>query len=113
MSKYLLLILSIILISGCWETEKGEKIGTIVKLNKQGFFIKTRECEIIRGGFNNGSGSFGKAFDFTIEDDSMSQIADKALNEQKLVKVKYHKEWFTMFRTETGDNSFLDSIEFV
>lgn len=112
MKKYLVIALCLF-ISGCWETEKGEKVGNIVKIGKQGFFIKTIEAELIRGNLNSGSGAFGKPFDFTIEDEKQALIAEKALNEQKSVKIKYHKEWLTFFRTETEDNSFLDDIEII
>lgn len=111
--KILIIALSIILLSGCWTTEKGTKIGTLVKIGKQGFLIKTNEAELIRGGLNNGSGVMGKPFDFTIEDDSMLVIANQALDQQKEVKITYHKEWITFWRTETDDNSFLDSIEII
>jgi hypothetical protein len=104
----------IMTLTGCWEREKGEKIGNIVKLAKEGAFIKTNECELIRGGMNNGSGSFGsKPFDFTIEDDKLLAIAQKALDEQKSVRIKYHKEFTSWARTETNDNSFLDDIEII
>lgn len=111
--KALITLLTCLSLSGCWETEKGEKIGTLVKLNKQGIFIKTNEAELIRGSMNSGSGSFGKSFDFTIESDEFNKIADSALEQQKTVRIKYHKELFTLFRTETSDNSFLDSIEII
>ena len=100
------------LLSGCWETEKGEKVGNIVKLAKEGTFIKTNEAELIRGGMNDGSGSFGKPFDFTIEDERLLGIVQKALDEHKSVRVKYHKELMTLFRCES-DNYFLDNIEII
>jgi len=84
------------LLSGCWETE----------------FIKTNEAELIRGGMNDGSGSFGKPFDFTIEDERLLGIVQKALDEHKSVRVKYHKELMTLFRCES-DNYFLDNIEII
>lgn len=103
-----------ILLTGCWETERGEKIGTLVKLGHQGKFIKTWEAELIRGGMNGGNGSFGtQPFDFTIEDDKLLLIAQKALDQQKTVRVRYHKEFGTLGRTETDDNSFLDDIEII
>jgi len=110
----LICISASMILTGCWETEKGEKIGIIVKLNKQGIFIKTNEAELIRGGMNNGNGSFGtKPFDFTVEDEKLLSIVQQALDEQKTVRIKYHKELATLARTETHDNSFLDDIEIV
>lgn len=108
---FTLIAISTILLQGCWVTEKGEKIGNIVKLGKQGMLIKTNEAELIRGGLNGGNGSFGKPFDFTIEDDSKLEILQKSLDNQIPVKVKYHKEFASLGRSETVDNSFLDDVE--
>ena len=50
----------------------GEKIGQVVKLSQEGIIRKTWEAQLIRGGMNGGSGSFGTVpFDFTIESDEM------------------------------------------
>lgn len=112
--KFFSMLLAASLVSGCWETEKGEKIGTIVKIGKVGFLIKTNEAELIRGGINNGNGGFGvKPFDFTIENEGLLAIANDALEKQKTVRIKYHKEFATLFRTETSDNAFLDGIEII
>jgi hypothetical protein len=114
MNKKIITLLLSLLITGCWETEKGEKVGIIVKLGKQGAFIKTNEAELIRGGMNNGNGSFGvRPFDFTIEDERLLRIVQKAFDEQKEIKITYHKEWATLWRTETSDNSFLDDVEII
>jgi hypothetical protein len=52
-------------------------------------------------------------FHFTIENEKLLEIAQKALDEQKEVKIKYHKELVTLLRTETSDNSFLDDIQII
>lgn len=108
--KKLLILLLPLLISGCWETESGDKVGTIVKFSKEGALIKTYEAELIRGGLNNGSGSFGRPFDFTVEDSSLIPIVQRAMENNNEVKIHYHREWITMWRCES-DNYFLDSIE--
>lgn len=115
MKKVLLVsaLFSTIILTGCWETSNGEKIGTIVKFAKEGMFIKTWEGELIRGGLNNGGGSFGKSFHFTVEDKSMVDEITYALETQKTLKVKYHQEFATLWRTETSDNTFLNSIEVI
>ncbi len=113
MKKIIIVCAAASLLSGCWVTERGEKIGTLVKVNKQGIFIGTHEAELIRGGMNNGSGSFGKPFDFTIENENDLDIAKEALEQQKAVKIKYHKEGIAaIWRTETRDNSFLAFFAF-
>lgn len=106
-----LAILSLVL-TGCWETKNGEKIGTIVKLSKEGVLIGTYEAELIRGGMNSGSGSFGSAFHFTVEDKRLLPIVQEALDKQREVKIKFHKELATIARCES-DNYFLDDISFV
>jgi len=112
--KKLFLLLLPILIAGCWETENGVKVGQLVKLNKQGWFIKTIEGELIRGSMKDGSGAFGKPFDFTVENQALADRLQFALENQKTVKLHYHKELTTWFaRTETSDNSFVDDVEFV
>lgn len=110
--KTIIALACVSLLSGCWETEKGEKIGNIVKLSKEGMFIKTNEAELIRGGMNDGSGSFGKPFHFTIEDEKLLITVQKALDEHKAVRVKYHKELATLWRCESN-NYFLDDIEII
>lgn len=111
--KKLVLVYLCILLSSCKLVSEGSKVGVIVKCAEEGFFIKTYECEIIRGGMSAASGTIGKAFDFTVENKSLIPLFDKALNEQKEVRVYYHKEWVTIWRTETSDNSFADRIEFM
>ena len=89
----------------------GEKVGIIVKCSDTGIFIKTHECDLIRGGINNGNGSFGGIFSFTSENKSDWDILKKSLEEQKEVKITYRQEKIAPFRTETEDNMFLESIE--
>jgi len=110
MKKILLIAIIVLSVSGCKETAKGEKIGNIVKCAYEGFFIKTYECELIRGNLTNGSGSFGKSFHFTVEDKDMIKKVDSYFDSQKEVVIEYHKEWITLWRTE-NDNYFLDDIK--
>ncbi len=105
------LVFAIINLSGCWKTAEGDKVGVVVKCAREGWFIKTFECELIRGGMNNASGAFGKPFYFTAENSNDIPILEEALNDQKEVHIKYHQELLSLWRTETEDNSFLDSIE--
>lgn len=99
-SKEILLLISaiistsILLISCSHVTATGEKTGTIVKLSKEGFFIKTYEAEMIKGGMNGGSGSFGvQPFNFTILNQSLLPIVQESFDKQKEITVKYHQEF--------------------
>ena len=40
---------------------QGEKIGVIIKVNKEGLFCTTWEVQMIRGGMSDGSGGVGGA----------------------------------------------------
>ncbi len=112
----LLLMLSIVpLLSGCGINTSpgtGEKVGQIVKLNKQGLIRDTWEGQLIRGGMNNGSGSFGMVpFEFTVDDDSILQKVKDALDKQTEVKIKYRMEGlYSLFRTDSSGH-FITGIE--
>ena len=97
------------LITGCWVTSEGQKTGIIVKFASEGLFAKTYEAELIRGGFDSGTGTIGKSFHFTIENLALADKAKNAFEKQKEVIIKYHKEAFTgCTRGET--QIFLDDI---
>lgn len=112
LKRILIVTLIAFSLTACWETGKGQKIGTIVKLADEGVLIKTHEGQLIRGGINNGSGSFGQAFDFTIENIDTYNVALYAMNNQKEVKISYHTEFATLWRAESP-NVFVDKIEIV
>lgn len=98
------------LLTGCGDTGSGEKIGSIVKVAQQGLFVKTWECQIIRGGLNNGGGVVGQAFDFTVEDPKLVERVQVYLNNQQEVKIRYRMEAITWLRSESR-GYFLVSIE--
>lgn len=112
MKKFSMIFIFVLLLQGCWETENGEKIGTIVKLAKEGMFIGTYEAELIRGGMNNGNGSFGKSFHFTVEDRRLLPIINQSLEQQKTIKIKYHSEAFTALGRSEG-RTFVDKVEII
>lgn len=99
-----------LVLCGCWGTGDGEKVGQIIKLNRQGAFCKTWEAELIRGGLNNGSGAASTVFDFTIEDMRLLPQIQDALDKQYEVKIHYNMELATLCRSDSG-NHFLTGIE--
>lgn len=113
MKKLLLVALLPLALTSCWETAKGDKVGVVVKCASEGVLIKTYECELIRGGMNSGSGSFGTPFHFTAENKADVPVLEDALNNQREVHISYHQELITLFRSETDNNMFLDSIQIV
>jgi hypothetical protein len=101
-----------IILTGCYTIEEGEKTGQIIGLKKSGIFVKTWECRIIRGGLQDGSGNIGTSLQLTIEDKSLLEKAKKYMDEKKMVSLKYHQEFITFFRSESdSENCFIDSIE--
>jgi len=104
-------------LAGCIQDSSGEKAGSITRLSKDGWIplCKTWEGEILRGGLNNGSGAFGAAFHFTIDDSALMDEVKKALESQQEVKIHYHHEKFVLLGTcsSKSDGYFLDSIEVI
>jgi len=112
--RYLLILIACLFLSACWTTGAGEKIGSIVKIAKEGVICKTWEVQLIRGGMNGGSGSFGVTpFNFVIENEDLLKKAQDALTTGSEVIIKYHHEAVTFCRNEGDDNNFLDDIQAV
>lgn len=113
MKKLPLVILLAALLTGCGLNKPGdgEKVGQIVKLSKHGFFAKTWEAQIIRGGFSGGSGTMGQAFDFTVESDEQAAKVRAFMEAQTEVRIHYRTEGiYSVLRSDTGGD-FLESIE--
>jgi hypothetical protein len=84
----------------------------MTKLAQQGVFVTTWEAELVRGGsFTGGTGVQGAPFDFTIDDPALLAKARDAFDNQKEVRIKYHKK--TLCWYSHSDCNFLDSIEIV
>jgi hypothetical protein len=109
-----LLALICLLFTGCGfgTPGQGEKIGQIVKVNRQGIIRDTYEAELIRGGMSGGSGTIGAtAFDFTIEDADLAKKAQEFMKNQTEVVIKYRMEGvYSALRTSSRGH-FLVSIE--
>lgn len=108
--KKILSILICLSLTACYQTQEGDKVGTITKLAKQGVIFGTWEGQIIRGGLSGGSGGFGQAFEFTVEKPEVLAQMQNAMNAQQEVRIHYHKEAITWLRSESGDY-FVDSVQ--
>jgi hypothetical protein len=100
---------SSLMLSGCGEKGTGEKVGVVTKLARSGFFCKTWEGQIIRGGLNAGSGAMGAAFDFTVEDLSLLPKIKEAMEKQQEIKITYREELMTFCRSDSNDH-FITSV---
>lgn len=110
------IILSLLFFCSCSiaTPKSGQKIGQIVKLSNDGFFVKTCEVELIRGGFSDGSGVMGNVFHFTIEKEELKTIAKKAMESQKEVIIEYEVELITsFFRSSEYPAHFITNIQIV
>jgi len=106
-----LAVIFALLLSGCWDTGTGEKVGTIIRLNQQGVLCKTYEGEIIRGGMAGGSGSFGTIFHFTVEGrpDLVAKLHEY-IEKQTEVKIIYRMELITVCRSDSEGVFLVDVI---
>ena len=95
-----------ILFTGCYETGRGEKIGQVVKINEaSGFLCKTVEVEIVRGGFNSGSGVNGQSLHFTVENNpGMVNTLKQAMLDGSEVVVTFSKEFVSICRSDSTNN---------
>src|SRR4029077_18527596 len=104
----------VVLLSGCGRlTGRGEKVGTIIKVSQEGFFFKTWEVEIIRGGMNGGSGGFStKPLHVTVMNEDLLPEVRRAFDEQKEVVVTYEEHLFVFTLTSecTDGCKYLTSI---
>jgi hypothetical protein len=102
MRLFLISIMCLSLAACGYVTGRGEKVGTIIKLSKEGVFVKTWEAEIIRGGMSNGSGGFSSTpFFFTIDDNALLAKVQTAFDSQKEIKIHYKRRaYFWTFTSE-------------
>ncbi len=109
------LILATITITGCGlnSPASGTRNGQIVMLKKEGIFSKTWECEILKGGMNNGSGSFGQPFYFTVESESDAKLLQAAMDSQQEIIIHYHKAGFYWCVSSASEGDFMDSFQVV
>lgn len=83
---------SILFLSGCGSgtsSGKGKKIGQIVKIGHHGLFCGTYEAELIRGGFNGGSGVNGSSLNFTIKNKKLYDQLVISMENQQEIELTY------------------------
>lgn len=102
--------LACVSLSGCGNVGNGEKVGQVVKLAETGIICKTWEGEIVRGGYNGGSGVQGASFDFTIEDPALLAQIQAALDGQYEIRLYYRTEMVTFCRSDSSDH-FVTKVE--
>ena len=102
--------LTALLLTGCGEIAQGTKVGQVVKVNESsGYFCKSVEVEIIRGGFNAGSGAMGGSLHFTIENNpKLVEMVKKAMIDGSEVEVDYRTEFVSFCRSDSQNTFGLD-----
>lgn len=109
-------LIAVLALCGCGHvTGNGTRIGTIIKLSDEGWWHKTHEIEIVRGGMNAASGGFGvKPFFATISDQYTYEQAQKYFNDQTEVEISYTETAASIWASEcAGDDedcAFVTSI---
>ena len=113
--KLLLSAAALFLFSGCGvngTNGSGEKVGQIVRVTKQGFITDTWEAELIRGGMNNGSGSFGTTpFHFTIKSRDEVEMLKKYMENQTEVILHYEVAGIYSLSDSDSGGTFMTSVE--
>lgn len=111
---FVLFIVAIILINPVKCTSKpgeGEKIGQVVKVNKEGWFSKTYEAELIRGGLSNGSGTVGtQSFNFTVPSNLVKDVKE-FMNTQQEVVINYDIDYICLKLNSASNCTFLTDIK--
>lgn len=110
---FIVLLIAVWCLFGCTKVvSEGEKVGTVIKVAKQGVVCNTWEGELIRGGMSNGSGGFSTTpLHFTINDNGLLQKTKEALDGQYEVKVRYVEYFGPMSCASDSSAYFLTSIE--
>lgn len=102
-------------LAGCLDYSDGDRIGTVVKLSKKGFFCKTWEGQMYLGGLKKHTNSDGNTsmvantWDFTVEDASYVPALQKALETGTPIKVRYNQEFATFCRSDS-ENYFITGV---
>jgi hypothetical protein len=73
----------------------GKKIGQVVKMGQYGMICDTYEGELVRGGFNGGSGVNGTAFHFSVKDEALYKRLLEVMEGQQEIEVTYTKSNFS------------------
>ncbi|GAB3253311.1 hypothetical protein GCM10027347_13030 [Larkinella harenae] len=108
MRLYLLLFVFLLIVFGvfyyltAWSYSDGERAGTISRYSRRGYVFKTWEGVLNVGGFSGETGSLTpQYFDFSVKDDSVAALINKAVRtgqrvtlhyEEKLVKLPWNGE---------------------
>jgi len=94
-------VVAALCLTGCGDAGDGQKIGTVIRFGTHGFFCKTWEGELIRGGFNGGTGATAGIFHFTVENPNIVPQIQKAMDDQTEVKITFHTERATFCRSDS------------
>lgn len=118
-NKLKLLISTVIVatLAGCGFNKQpgdGTRTGQVVMLKKEGIISETWEAEIIKGGMNGGTGSFGgQPFYFTVVSEEDAKALQSAMDSQREIEIKYHsKMFYSLFNSNSGGD-FLTSFTVV
>lgn len=107
-------------LAGCFEYSNGDRVGTITKFSKKGFFCKTWEGEMFLGGMRkksnyNEKGEFtgtsvvANVWPFTVEDETLVPLVKAALESGEPVVLHYKEEMISFCRSDSG-SYFVTSV---
>jgi hypothetical protein len=90
------------------EYSVGSRVGVVNKFSRKGFMFKSYEGEMLLGGMKNKKDSDGKTnvvantWEFSVIDQSLIEEIEKAMNENRPLKLHYLQVWASGVRTNTN-----------
>lgn len=92
----------------------GAKVGQIVRINREGIINKTWEAQLIRGGFSDGSGTLGQAFEFTVPEGNGAVLKlEEAMRHQREVRIQYRTAGIYPNLLSGSHGTFLVNVEVI
>ena len=94
------------LLNGCWDTDKGQQLGIVTGVKKEGVFIHTGAA-YIQTGFNS-----LKANKYCVDKEDIYKKLESASLSQKSITIYSHKEWLIGFWRCEDEQNIIDDVKF-
>lgn len=120
--KALILLVTALMLTGCFDYSDGDRIGTVIKLSRKGLVCKTWEGQMYLGGLKKqtNSSSDGQStttsmvantWDFTVEDETLLPAIRKAMETGVPITLRYRQELVTLCRSDSDGDYFVTAAD--
>lgn len=104
MKKILIVLMALVMLSGCIVQSEGERVGTISKFSHKGLIVSTWEGDMILGSTGS-SGNADNTWRFTVEDTRVAEKVKEYQRTGRSVVLKYRQEVFVA--SWRGDTDYM------